>query len=443
LQEAQSSIHIEVQMMSVILHQLKCLVWAAICLIGVAACAEEKSAGPRGESIKIGAIYPFSGSNAATGEDLKAGVDLALEVINGAIDLPALQARTEGLSRRRNAKIEIIYRDSMNTPETAAALVEELVQREGVKGIIGCYSSTVTAAASERAEMLKIPFLNSESTSPTLTQRGFKWFFRTTPHDEMFSRNFFTFLSEFSGRSNVVFPKRLVLVFENQLWGTSVARAERKHAQNAGYEIVEEIPYDPKQLDLDEELKRIKSSLPAIILQASYEADAIALMRGYKSYQIDPLAILAMNAGFISPQFLKNLAEDGNYIMSREVWALDIGDRKPLVTSVNEVFRKKFGRNMTGNSARAFTGLMVMVDAVDRASSSDAISLRTALLNSDIKADQLIMPWDGVKFDSSTGQNILGRGIIVQVQDGQYWTVWPWDLASKPVIWPMPAWRSR
>jgi branched-chain amino acid transport system substrate-binding protein len=426
-----------------ILRKLICLVLVALCIICIVACGENKSTNFHSGPIKIGAIYPFSGPDAATGEDLKAGVELALEIINGVFDLPIPLAQSDGLPNCGNAKIQIIYRDSRSTPEVAATLVEELVHQEHVKGIIGCYSSTVTAAASERAEMLRVPFLNAESTSPTLTQRGFKWFFRTTPHDEMFSRNFFTFLSEFANRGNIEFPKRLVLVFENRLWGTSVAQAERRLAQNMGYEIIEEIPYDSKELDFEEEFKRIKSSLPAIILQASYEADAIAFMNGYKSYSIDPLAILAMDAGFISPQFLKSLGANGNFIMSREVWALDIGGRKPLVTSLNEIFRKKFGRNMTGNSARAFTGIIVMADAINRASSFELASIREALMNTDLKQDQLIMPWDGVKFDPSTGQNALGRGIIVQVQDGQYWTVWPWDLASKPVVWPMPAWSAR
>jgi branched-chain amino acid transport system substrate-binding protein len=52
------------------------------------------------------------------------------------------------------------------------------------------------------------------------------------------------------------------------------------------------------------------------------------------------------------------------------------------------------------------------------------------------------MPWDGIQFDA-TGQNSKGAGIIVQVQDGKYATVWPFDLASKDVIWPMPPWDKR
>ena len=282
-----------------------CLLLAAVFTIFVAACGEKESSTSHSEPIKIGAIYPFSGPDAATAEDLKAGADLALEVINGVFDLPMPLAQSEGLPNRGNRKLQIIYRDSKSSPEVAAALVEELVHQEHVKGIIGCYSSTVTAAASERAEMLRVPFLNAASTSPTLTQRGFKWFFRTTPHDEMFAQNFFTFLSEFSKKSTHDFPKRLVLVFENRLWGTSVAQAERKLAPKSGYDIIEEIPYDPKASSFDEELKRIKSSLPAIILQASYETDAVAFMTGYKAHGINPLAILAMNAGFISPNFLK------------------------------------------------------------------------------------------------------------------------------------------
>jgi branched-chain amino acid transport system substrate-binding protein len=53
------------------------------------------------------------------------------------------------------------------------------------------------------------------------------------------------------------------------------------------------------------------------------------------------------------------------------------------------------------------------------------------------------MPWKGVKFDPATHQNTLGSGIIVQIQDGQYVTVWPWESASKPIIWPMPKWSER
>lgn len=95
---------------------------------------------------------------------------------------------------------------------------------------------------------------------------------------------------------------------------------------------------------------------------------------------------------------------------------------------------------MTGHSARAFTGLIVLADAMNRAAVLTPEAIRTALLATDFSSEQLIMPWDGVRFDPETGQNILGRGIIVQVQGGEYRTVWPLELSANIVVWPFPVW---
>ncbi len=53
-----------------------------------------------------------------------------------------------------------------------------------------------------------------------------------------------------------------------------------------------------------------------------------------------------------------------------------------------------------------------------------------------------IMPWKGVRFDE-TGQNTLGQGILVQIIGGQYKKVWPFELASQEIVWPMPKWGDR
>ena len=97
---------------------------------------------------------------------------------------------------------------------------------------------------------------------------------------------------------------------------------------------------------------------------------------------------------------------------------------------------------LTGNSARTFTGLMVMADAINRAGSTDPEAIRKALVATDLPASKLIMPWKGVKFDE-TGQNVHGSGILVQIVDGKYHTVWPFNVASREIVWPMPAWDKR
>lgn len=420
-----------------------CALLALISTLFIFACEKNKSEPVLHKTIKIGVIYPFTGPSASTGKDMKAAVELAAEIINQSFDLPLPLAKGKGLPAHGNVKIEIVYKDSQSDETKAARIAEDLVIKEKVAALVGCYNSAVTAAASEQAEVLQIPFLNPDSTSPILTQRGLKWFFRTTPDDAIFAQNFFTFFSDLKEKLHIEVPKRLLLVYENRLWGSSVARAEKKLALKYDYRIVEDIPYAAGDMSFDSEIKRIRDALPGVILQASYANDAILFMNAYKDNQINPVAIVAMDAGFISPSFLQKLGRNGNYIFSREVWALDIGRKKPLVTTINTLFKQRFGRNMNGNSARAFTGLIVLADAINRSPFLEPEKIRQALRETYIKSEQLIMPWDGVAFDPVSGQNILGRGIIVQIQNGQYQTVWPRDLSESPIIWPMPPWSER
>ena len=424
---------------------LKSLVMIAVVVtmnIGFYGCEKEKPAFLQ-KKVKIGVIFPQTGPDASTGEDIKAGIELAMDIVNQSFNLAIPMAKTIGLPSHGNAIIEIVYRDSKSDPEEAFKAVEKLVKEDKVVAIMGDYRSNVTARASQQAEIMGIPFLNSLSTSPILTKQGLKWFFRTTPDDEIFAQNFFTFLSDLSKRSRISMPKRLILVYENKLFGTSVSQAEKKLAVRNGYRITCDVPYNPEAGNIDTELTRIKNASSGIILQTSYLNDAVLFMRGYKKNNINATAILAMNAGFISPDFLKILGPDAEFVMSREVWALDLAKKKPLVGTVNDLFKKQFKRDMEGNSARAFTGLIVLADAINRSASLKAEDIRKSLLQTDIKDEQLIMPWDGVKFDPATGQNILGKGIIVQVQKRKYHTVWPWTAAEMPFIWPMPSWSER
>jgi branched-chain amino acid transport system substrate-binding protein len=100
------------------------------------------------------------------------------------------------------------------------------------------------------------------------------------------------------------------------------------------------------------------------------------------------------------------------------------------------------GRDMADVSARAFTGFLTLVDAINRAGSTDPAAIQKALRETDIPADQLLMPWTAVKFDDK-GQNIGVRAILQQMQGGSYHTIYPFDLALKDAIYPVPAWSQR
>ena len=395
------------------------------------------------DEIRIGAIYPLTGAAASTGLEMKNALELAADIINNGagkgLDLPL--AAGVGLPNLKNAKIKLIFADHQGNPQVGATEAERLITQEKVAAIIGSYFSNVTATTSQVAERYGVPYLNPESSSATLTQRNFKWFFRTTPHDDLFVHNFFEFLKDVEAKKGVK-PKRIALMNENTQWGVETSKLEDKLGKERGYNIVEKISYPAKSTQLTSEVQRLKASGADMIMQSSYLGDAILSMKTYKEQGFAPEAILANNAGFNDSEFLKTLGKDGNFILSREVWALDLTSTKPLIKKVNDLYSEKYKVNFNGNSARSFTGLFTLAEAINRAKSVNPEAIRKALSETNIPGSQLIMPWAGVKFDA-TGQNTMGSGIIVQVQDGKYVTVWPFALASKDIIWPMPAWDKR
>ena len=136
------------------------------------ACAQDE--------IRIGVLFPLTGPLASTGQGLLEGAKLAADIINTKNNLNMPLAKTAGLPNLKGAKIKIIPGDHQGKPEIGMAEAERLITQEKVVAIIGCYNSAVTATASQAAERYGIPFLNDSSTSPSLTERNFKWFFRTS-----------------------------------------------------------------------------------------------------------------------------------------------------------------------------------------------------------------------------------------------------------------------
>lgn len=418
----------------------------ALAAAALGCCGLGSAAHAQPSEIRIGAIYPLTGAAASTGAELRAALELAADIVNnGAKGGPALQslplAAGGGLPNLKGAKITLVFADHQGNPQTGATEAERLITQEKVVALIGCYNSNVTATASQVAERYKVPFVNAESSSASLTQRGFKWFFRTTPHDDLFVRNAFEFMKELEAKKGFKVGA-LASIAENTLWGNETTKLQAKLAPELGYNLVKQITYPAKSTQLTSEVQTLKAAAPKVVLQSSYLGDAILSMKTYKELGFLPDMILANNAGFTDTEFIRTLGKDAEYVITREVWALDLTSRNPLIKAVNDLYFARTKANFTGNSSRAFTGLVVLADAVNRARSTDPEAIRKALSSTDLKGSQLIMPWSGVKFDEQ-GQNTLGRGILVQIVDGKYNTVWPFEMAARDVVWPMPGWDKR
>ncbi|RLG50981.1 MAG: branched-chain amino acid ABC transporter substrate-binding protein [Thermoproteota archaeon] len=413
-----------------------------IVVVAVVAWLALRPKGPAVKEVKIGVVLPLSGKLAETGADLKRGIEFAVEEINAA----------GGIKNLGGAEIRVVYGDSAGKPETGAAEAERLITEEKVVALLGAYQSAVTKTVSEVAERYKVPMLNPDSTSPALTERGYKWFFRTTPHDETFAAQHVEFLDYLNKKyGNLI--KKVAIIHEDTEWGAKTAEAWQKHLKAHGYEVVKVVSYHAATVtSLDSEIETIKAANPDALFAASYVSDAILLVQTCKHKDFNPKLILAQDAGFINPSYVKEVGKDGFYIFSREVFNWDLLEKIPRLKAINDRYKAKYGVDLNGNSARDYTGVWVLYYAIEEAAKKASPenleefrkAIRDALAAIDLPADKIIMPWAGVKFDSK-GQNIKGRGIIVQMrpEDGKYHTVYPPELATVELTFPMPTWAER
>jgi branched-chain amino acid transport system substrate-binding protein len=157
-----------------------------------------------------------------------------------------------------------------------------------------------------------------------------------------------------------------------------------------------------------------------------------------RSLDYKPPMIIADDAGFSDPSFVQSSGKIVLGLLNRSSWGIGAADS--VSYRVNEMFKKKTGYDLDDTSARIMQGFMVLVDAIDRAKSTEPAKIQAALKATDLKPNQLIMGYNGVKFDEK-GQNVLAAGLMIQLQDGvNYVPVWPNDKASAKPVLPYKGW---
>ncbi|RJX35163.1 MAG: branched-chain amino acid ABC transporter substrate-binding protein [Desulfarculus sp.] len=427
----------------------KVVIFAAVALLAV--CLAPAMAWSAPKEIKIGVIYPLSGGAAAAGRELRAGAELAADIANGLIPgVNMTMAKNAGIKSLGGAKIKLIFKDHQGNPQLGADLAKKLILDDKVVGILGCYHSSVTKTVSAVAERYGIPMINGSSTSPDLTKRGFKWFWRTTPHDKWFTKDLFEFLSGLSKgkvRGVKAVPKdqisRLAAACEKTEWGSHVAIEIASFAKEYGFTLAANILYASKSPDLSSEVQSLIAAKPAAMLFASYTSDAILMIKTLKSMKAKPKIIWGQDAGFDKPEFVA-LGDDVVGILTRSVFLPSVTKMKPLAGQVNALFIKKMGHDLDGASARAFTGLQTWVHVLEKAGSTDPKAIQKACNTITIPGKELVVPWVGIKFSTKgdeIGQNVLGGGLIGQYQKkgGKVVleVVYPFDIATADMIFPL------
>ena len=405
------------------------------------------------KEVKIGVLYPLSGALATIGRDLQRAAEMTAELVNNKNpEVDMLMAKWGGIPNLGGAKVKLIFADHRGEPDRGADLAKRLIQDDKVVGLMGAYNSSVTKTVSAVAERYGAPMINDSSTSPDLTKRGFKWFWRTTPHDDFFNKDLFEFLkglTEGKVKGVKAIPKdqikNLAYACENSEWGASVAKSIEGFAKEYGFNIIKGILYDAKAPDLTSEVQTLMAAKPDCMLFASYLSDSILMIRTLKGMKASPHFFWGQDAGFEMADFPKNLGSDTNGILTRTIFIAKLARVKKLAGQVNELYKKKFGDDLTGATGRSVVGIQTWAYILNKAGSTDPKAIQKACNEINIPGYELVMPWEGVKFDA-TGQNILGRGLIGQYQltkEGRIdlEIVYPFDLASANMVYPFPGWK--
>lgn len=405
------------------------------------------------KEVKIGVLYPLSGALATIGRDLQRAAELTADIINNkapGVDIP--MAQWGGIPNLGGAKIKLIFKDHRGEPDRGADLAKSLILDDKVVGLMGAYNSAVTKTVSAVAERYGIPMINDSSTSPDLTERGFKWFWRTTPHDNYFNRDLFELLkglTEGKVKGVKAVPKKdlqnLAYACENTEWGSSVAKSIEGYAKEYGFTITKGLLYNANAPDLTSEAKALVAAKPAAMLFAAYLSDSLLMIRTLKGMKAQTKFFWGQDAGFEMADFAKTLGADINGVLTRTVFIDKITRVKKVAGQVNALYKKKYGDDLTGATARSVVGVQAWAYVLNKAASTDPKAIQKACNEINIPATDLVMPWAGVKFDAK-GQNVLGRGLIGQYQktaDGKVSLeiVYPFDLATANFIYPFPGWK--
>jgi len=391
--------------------------------------------------IRIGIMMPLSGPAAKSGQETLEGAKLAYDIVNGSHDIPLPFAKTQGIPSKNGAKIRLIIEDHGGRPERGAAIAERMITQDKVHILQGAFHSAVAAPASQVAEKYGIPFVTGGSESPALTERGFKTFFSVTPTANDIARDFFTFIQDMS-REKKVQLKTLAVIHVNDNWGSSLAQASERMYKQYGFEKLSTISYSPQVSDLRSEVLKLKSDTPDVLLQASFDSDAILAVRSYQALAFTPKAILAMGASFATPDFIKALGKNADYAFSHTKFDAALIQKRKAAGDVSRMFEQRAGKAIWDAPAREFTASMTIADALQRAKSLSPEDILAALRETNIDGADTISPYKGVKFNEK-GQNILATGLITQIQGGQHHPVWPKELATKEYVFPAPAWDKR
>src|SRR5580658_5538580 len=393
--------------------------------LGAAAAASGTLATPsvlraQGAAVKLGLLHPVTGALSYSGQQGRIGATMAVDEINAA----------GGIKSLNGAKIEPMLGDAQSTPDGGTAELEKMNSAE-VSCVVGGYASSICLAVSQAAARYDLPYVVDVGVADSIVTRGLKNTFRFSPGFGVIAKTALDNLVVINDQAGKP-AKTVVIVHEDSLFGSGLAKLLNAQLPAKGFEILETIPHPTPTRDFNTVVLKIKAHDPDLVIPADYYNEYVLLARTMLEQHVRPKGIYSVLGGAASSyKFVKEFPDAAKYIMDCNHWfnpkSAKALDMKKQVEDKGQFYTYELYMN--------YTAVQLVADALEHAASADRAKLTVALANSTFSGH--IMPYGPTKFVN--GQNEGAAPVNTQVLDNDIKVILPQEFANAKAVFPMPA----
>jgi len=379
------------------------------------------------KNVKIAVIVPLSGPWARQGTLVKYGAETAVNEINAAGGIKALGG----------AKLELVAIDAGDSAEKAKNAAQRLVAQEpDVVGGMGAWLSTFTLAVTEVTERAQIPWLTL-SYSDTITDRGFKYVFQSSPTAGLQSTEAVPTILNLGKAATGKAPASAGIIGDNTASPVSFLKPMREGTlSKMGIKIMMDETFTPPLSDATPLMQKVRSTRPDFLLFISSTISDLKLgLEKLNEFRLakGAVPIIANGAHMGAPEVLKNVPADlieGVFFIVAN-WELKGQDR------ISDLYKKQSGEPwITQDGLAGYGHTWIIKEALERAGVADKIKVNEEIHKLDLKTGPAADAFPGgVKFDAA-GRRLNAPVVIVQWQNGRPLTVSPVDRAMAQPKWP-------
>ena len=399
---------------------------------GVGAFPLPLRAQPR--TVKVGAIFPVSGALAEVGQDCRVGAQLAVDTINAA----------GGIKSMGGARLELVTGDSQTRPDVARSEAERLISG-GVQVLTGGFHSAHVATIAPLAQQRRVPYVIDITAADSITaniaksvregQQKVQYVYRNFPTSVAFSRNAVRYMTEIFRASGVA-PKRVVVMYTNDLFGKTVAdsfQAAHK-AVSPGFDIVQVIPYPENAVDLSSEVSLARAAKPDVIAPLTRPATAIILLEELAKQRVDIMGVISPGApGLYEGRQIEQLKQRIEHVMDCVPWP---NSKSADVQRVAAEYAKRTGKMLDTSASYTYEAVQVIADTLERARSAEPDAFVEAIKQTNFTGG-INIATGPIRFNE-VGDNPNATTAVIQILGQKPRVVWPKENAEQAFVFPRP-----